>query len=324
MARVTRMTKRRLGELLRAEGLVSEEQVQLALNEQRKSNLFLGEALVRLGFVTEDAIASTISQQFRLPFINVEQYTISKDLLEIFPLSLLREYQFIPIDKIGNILLIVGAGLMNHDVLDELERLSKCRVCQYVGTWKNINEAMESHFKDKMKEPTTDLSSMGNMLLSQEEEAVSAEVPSQETEEVADDIAAAVNAVTSTSSSVVEEALAALEATAASKKKPVAAAAKPAAPGKAVAPAAKAPVGAPVASVTPSGTSERMAGSGRVSAFTANRPQSVIAQKPNLPAPPVVKKEEKPVPAVPAAAKKADAESTSAIPKGGLLGFLKK
>jgi len=298
------MTKRRLGELLRAEGLVSDEQVQLALAEQRKSNLFLGEALVRLGFVTEDAIAATISQQFGLPFMNVEQYTIDKALLEIFPIPMLREYQFIPIDKIGNILLIVGAGLMNHDALDELERLSKCKVCQYVGTWKNINEALESHYKDKPRESATDLSSLGNMLLSQDDEASAL---SQGFGNMADDIAAAVNAVTATSSSVVEEALAAVEATTASKKKPATTNAN-------LSPSGTPASAAGAARITPSESSGRLAGAGRVSAFTANRAPSVIAQKPNLPEPPETKKEEK----------KTDPESPPAVPKGGLLGFLKK
>ena len=71
-ARITRMTKRRLGELLQAEGLVTEEQVKIALVEQRKESLFLSEALIRLGYVTDQSIASIIAQQFNLPFLALE------------------------------------------------------------------------------------------------------------------------------------------------------------------------------------------------------------------------------------------------------------
>src|SRR5258708_249653 len=123
------MTKRRLGELLQAEGLVTEDQIKAGLEEQRKSNLFLGEALVKLGFVSEDAIAHTIVQQFSLPFMSANQYSITPDVLNLFPERMYHEYQFIAADKIGKVLIIVGAGLMNHDVLDEFERLSGCRVC---------------------------------------------------------------------------------------------------------------------------------------------------------------------------------------------------
>ena len=162
MARITRMTKRRLGELLQAEGLISEDQVRLGLEEQRKSSLFLGEALVKLGFVSEEAIAYTIVQQFSLPFMSAMQYTVTADVLNLFPERMYYEYQFIAVDKIGKVLIIVGAGLMNHDVLDELERLSNCRVCQFVSTWKDIRGALDKYAKDLKSEQS--LSSLGSML----------------------------------------------------------------------------------------------------------------------------------------------------------------
>ena len=164
VARITRMTKRRLGELLQAEGLLTEEQVRAGLDEQRKSNLFLGEALVKLGFISEETIALTIVQQFSLPFMSPHQYTITADVLNLFPERMYYEYQFIACDKIGRTLIIVGAGLMNHDVLDELERLTNCKVCQFVSTWKDIRSALDSHAKDLRRDQSS-LSSLGSMLL---------------------------------------------------------------------------------------------------------------------------------------------------------------
>src|SRR5471030_3148166 len=158
------MTKRRLGELLQAEGLVSDEQVRAALDEQRKSNLFLGEALVKLGFVTEEVIAQTIVQQFNLPFASALQFHVTPEVLNIFPERMYYEYQFLSCDKIGKVLVIVGAGLMNHDVLDELERCSGCKVHQFVSTWKDIRTALEKYAKDFKKEQS-ELTSLGTMLL---------------------------------------------------------------------------------------------------------------------------------------------------------------
>jgi hypothetical protein len=158
------MTKRRLGELLQAEGLVTEDQVRVALEEQRKSNLFLGEALVKLGFVSEEVIAQTIVQQFNLPFASALQFVVTPDILNIFPERMYYEYQFLAVDKIGKVLIIVGAGLMNHDVLDELERISGCKVHQYVSTWKDIRAALDKYAKDLKKEQS-ELTSLGTMLL---------------------------------------------------------------------------------------------------------------------------------------------------------------
>ena len=161
MARITRMTKRRLGELLQAEGLVSEEQVRAALEEQRKSNVFLGEALVKLGYVSEETIAQTIVQQFNLPFASALQFQISPDVLNTYAEQMYYEYQFIAVDRIGKVLVIVGAGLMNHDVLDELERCSGCKVHQFVSTWNDIRSALDKYAKDFKK----DLTGLGTMLL---------------------------------------------------------------------------------------------------------------------------------------------------------------
>jgi hypothetical protein len=158
------MTKRRLGELLQAEGLVTDEQVRAALEEQRRSNLFLGEALVKLGFVSEEVIAQTIVQQFNLPFASALQFVVTPDVLNIFPERMYFEYQFLAVDKIGKVLLIVGAGLMNHDVLDELERISGCKVHQYVSTWKDIKSALDKYAKD-LKQEQSELTSLGTMLL---------------------------------------------------------------------------------------------------------------------------------------------------------------
>jgi hypothetical protein len=163
------MTKRRLGELLRAEGLLTDDQLRAALEEQRKSNLFLGEALVKLGFVSEEVIAATIVQQFNLPFISANQFTITPDVLNTFPERMYFEYQFLAVDRLDKTLVIVGAGLMNHDVLDELERLSGCRVCQYVSTWKDIKGAIDAHARDFTKE-SSELSSLGSMLLDSPDE----------------------------------------------------------------------------------------------------------------------------------------------------------
>jgi|GEM_PF-1467294 len=158
------MTKRRLGELLQAEGLVSEEQVRQGLEDQRKSYLFLGEALVKLGFVSEEIIAQTIVQQFSLPFMSAQQYQITPQVINLFPERMYYEYQFVAADRIGKVLIIIGAGLMNHDVLDELERLSGCKVCQFVSTWKDIRAALDKYAKDIKKEQSS-LTSLGTMLL---------------------------------------------------------------------------------------------------------------------------------------------------------------
>lgn len=293
MARITRMTKRRLGELLLAEGLLTEEQVKAALAEQRKNSLFLGEALCKLGFVTADAIAQTIAQQFGLPYISAEQYKVGPEMVEVFPKTMLLEYQFLPIDKIGSTLIIIGAGLMNHDVLDELERISNCKVCQYVGTWREIHDAIEKVFKDHKPKDEEQLSDLGNMLLSSDDLTG---VTAGQTMDGGDasELGQAVAAVTNTTSPVLQEALAALEGA----KKP---AAEPKKTDNKKSQKAK--------------SSLANLSSSKLSAFAGKKPAGESGEA-------EATEEEKAAPAGEAGGAKKGAGSGA--PKGGLLGFLKK
>jgi hypothetical protein len=78
---------------------------------------------------------------------------------------MLREYQFIPLDKIGDLLIILGATLLDRDVLREIQRLSGCQIYQYIGTWSDIRQAIDRLYKKKEGEGE-DLTSLGKLLLS--------------------------------------------------------------------------------------------------------------------------------------------------------------
>ncbi len=165
MARQTRTPKIRLGELLVAAGLVSDEKVRMGLEEQRRNNLFLGEALVQLGFVTEEAIAQAIIQHFNLPFLSASQFTIPPEVFNLFPERMYHEYQFIAVDKIERVIIIIAAGPINQDMMEELERVSECKICHYVSTWRDILAAIQRNSKELGGEAQVELTGLGSMLL---------------------------------------------------------------------------------------------------------------------------------------------------------------
>ena len=78
------MTKQLLGELLQAEGLLTETQLRAGLDEQRKSNMLLGEALVKLGFVSEENRAGNRAT-IQPAFMSALQCSIMPEVLNIFP-----------------------------------------------------------------------------------------------------------------------------------------------------------------------------------------------------------------------------------------------
>lgn len=165
MARTSRTPKIRLGELLVAAGLVSEEKVRMGLEEQRRNNLFLGEALVKLGFVSEEAIAQAIIQHFNLPFLSASQFTVPPEVFNLFPERMYHEYQFVAVDKIERVIIIVAAGPINQDMMEELERVSECKICHYVSTWRDIFAAIQRNSKELGGEAQIELTGLGSLLL---------------------------------------------------------------------------------------------------------------------------------------------------------------
>lgn len=165
MARTTRTPKIRLGELLVAAGLVTEDKVRHGLEEQRRNNLFLGEALVNLGYVTEEGIAQAIIQHFNLPFLAATQFNIPPDVYNLFPERMYYEYQFIAVDKIAQVIIIIAAGPINQDMMEELERVSECKICHYVSTWRDIYAAISRNSKELGGQAQVELTGLGSMLL---------------------------------------------------------------------------------------------------------------------------------------------------------------
>ncbi len=146
MANVHRMTKKRLGELLLQEGVVNDEQLKEALEEQQQTGELIGEILVRKGFVTESDIARTISTQFSFPYISVLNYYIAPDMTEIFPLEMLEKHLFVPIDRFGDVLSIVVAGLLEQDIISEIEKKSDCTAQVYVGMVSEVKQVIKDKF----------------------------------------------------------------------------------------------------------------------------------------------------------------------------------
>ncbi len=73
----------RLGELLVREKLISLAQLRQAQDEQNRSGQALGYTLARLGFISDQEITNFLSQQYRVPTINLDEYEIDAEILKL-------------------------------------------------------------------------------------------------------------------------------------------------------------------------------------------------------------------------------------------------
>ena len=145
MVNIAKITKKRLGELLVSEGLITNEQVQEALQEQKKSGTLLGETLVSLGYVTEFDIAGAIAAQFGLPYIDSSKYIVTKEVFDLIPLDFMKQNQLIPLDKIGSIINIAVSGPLSEKVFEEVEKSTGCEAYLFVSTASQIRKVIDDN-----------------------------------------------------------------------------------------------------------------------------------------------------------------------------------
>ncbi|MGH7415538.1 MAG: hypothetical protein ACREKJ_15180, partial [Candidatus Rokuibacteriota bacterium] len=110
----------RLGDRLVAERLISPEQLQRALAEQKGSADKLGTILVRLQFITEDSLVAVLSRQYAIPAITVAQVDPDPDVLKLVPEQIAKKHSVLPIKRMGNTLTLAMADPTNVFALDDV------------------------------------------------------------------------------------------------------------------------------------------------------------------------------------------------------------
>ena len=98
----------RIGDLLIEQGTITQQQLDTALAEQRKSGQKLGRTLIELGFVEEEDIRNILSSQFNIPYINLAQFKFNPDLVRLLPETHARRYRAIVLTKAKDGELVVG------------------------------------------------------------------------------------------------------------------------------------------------------------------------------------------------------------------------
>ena len=142
-----KIVNKKLGELLVEKALVTQEQLDEALELQKDKGGLIGEILVELKYTTEDDIAKMLTAQYGFAYLPLSNYEIDQSLISIIPERVARQYCLIPIDKIGNNLTIAMSNPLNTQAVEDMETLTSCSVQTFVSTASDIKHAIERYYK---------------------------------------------------------------------------------------------------------------------------------------------------------------------------------
>jgi type IV pilus assembly protein PilB len=135
-----------LGKLLLDRGLISENQLQQALDEQRYTGKLLGRTLVELGFVKEEDILKTLGVQAGIEFIDLSKIEIPKTVLQKVSPTIIKIYKIIPVKFENGTLTIAMSDPLNVDVSDDLRFMLGYNIKGVITTESSIVDAIQKYY----------------------------------------------------------------------------------------------------------------------------------------------------------------------------------
>ncbi|MFH1360882.1 MAG: hypothetical protein ABIJ41_07645 [Candidatus Omnitrophota bacterium] len=141
--------KQLLGQILIKRNLINQDQLKEALSIQKKEGGFLGEILVRLGYISERDIVVALIVQCGFPYIAVSKYEIDSKVVKLFPEELARKHHVIALDRVGDVLSVVMANPLNQAMIEELEQMTNCKIATFIATKEEIDEAIALKYKQE-------------------------------------------------------------------------------------------------------------------------------------------------------------------------------
>jgi len=136
----------KLGEMLLKAGLVTQEQLTAALENQKKGGGKLGYNLVKLGFVSEDDITQLLSEQYGVPSINLRHFEIDEQVCKLIPAEVAQKYLIMPVNRTGATLTIAMVDPTNVFAMDDIKFMTGYNVEPVVASEIAIREAIDQYY----------------------------------------------------------------------------------------------------------------------------------------------------------------------------------
>jgi len=142
------MQPSRLGELLVRSNLITRDQLQRALEEQKHSGgqLRLGAILVKEGYISESELTAFLSKQYSVPSINLAEFEIDSAVVKLLPVEVVQKYQAIPVNRSGSTLILAMSDPSNIFAIDDIKFMTGYNVEVVVASDTGIKTAIDKYY----------------------------------------------------------------------------------------------------------------------------------------------------------------------------------
>ena len=137
----------RIGDLLVKEGLITREQLQKALDEQRQSGTRVGYNLVKLGFIQENELTRTLARQFKMPAVDLSKFEVDTKIIKLVPTDLATKNLVLPLKRDGRTLTVAMADPTNLGVIEDLKFITRYDIFPVIAGEFTLRNVIEKHYE---------------------------------------------------------------------------------------------------------------------------------------------------------------------------------
>jgi len=135
-----------LGELLLREKLLNTEQLQTAIDYQKKNEVAMGTAIVSLGLISEEDMAQALSRQLGYPYINLDQFEVYPDVINLIPIEIAQKYLIMPIHRIRSFLTLAMVDPTDLDVIEDIRFRTGLSIQPVIASETGIFNAINKYY----------------------------------------------------------------------------------------------------------------------------------------------------------------------------------
>ena len=166
----------RIGDLLIREGVITKEQLALALQEQKQNGTRVGYNLVKLGFIQETELTKMLARQYKMPAVDLSRFEIDPKIAKLVPTDLATKHLVVPLKRDGRTLTVAMADPTNLGVLEDLKFITRYDIFPVIAGEFTLRGIVDKHYG------TNDEQQMAALMQDLEEEE-EVEVVAQEDDE---------------------------------------------------------------------------------------------------------------------------------------------
>ncbi|HYV96851.1 MAG TPA: ATPase, T2SS/T4P/T4SS family [Gemmatimonadaceae bacterium] len=172
MASAAASSSERIGDLLVREGMISKEQLDKALQEQKQNGTRVGYNLIKLGFVQELELTKMLAKQYKMAAVDLSRFEVDPKIVKLVPTDIAVKNLVLPLKRDGRTLTVAMADPTNYAVIDDLKFITRFDVVPVIAGEFTLRTLVEKHYEAADQEMKTMLDDIAEMVGDEDVEVV--------------------------------------------------------------------------------------------------------------------------------------------------------